>query len=349
MQNFPTFQSIFPTMISLILATLLGTALALTLLGEKDFRGPKVEIDRLRLGREALVTVLAASTLHVTGFFINHGYYCQEIAAAQRFSSWEAPQEEHMADFGVEEFRNEGVFLYDYLGAQKAPSFAIRGRVFSNMGIMWIRTDGQTQEKHAGSPDQTSVVIVTEGQLENIGRMLISGSPEYPAWVSLKGSAAETPALVNKGALCFQHSFYNQISNIGGNGCLVIGRDAELTIDSKFDFDLEQQIFMHTAKGTTTLNLEFSETSKEVHLRVHGFSKGASIRFSEPMEKFSYEDGVLKLSRPKVGFTHFLHIGEGYSKRRFKFHKTSITYSEDMRPPFPPECRCNWAFGLLHG
>ncbi|KAJ9569927.1 hypothetical protein LTX96_0003560 [Nakaseomyces glabratus] len=202
---------------------------------------------------------------------------------------------------------NQGTFVLDNRNETNGASLSWSGSSFTNTGTMYFWGAGSPQNSYDFNPS---------GNFENKGTMVFhQDSKNTDSYANFQGSNVN-----NDGTICLTNTKSLLKKSIVGNGCITIGENAMMVLQSTSSGTMGSQ----TLYMTSSSSIIFAESdAKTDNIIVRGFGNGNILTFRTSVDpfrgKWSYDgnSGVLTVKLwPSI--SHAFHIGKGYDKSKFK-------------------------------
>ncbi|KAL3229804.1 some similarities with uniprot [Nakaseomyces bracarensis] len=214
---------------------------------------------------------------------------------------------------------NQGTIVLDNRNETNGVSLEWDGSSFINSGTMYFMG--------ADSP-QNSYTFSQSGEFNNKGTMVFSqGTKNTDSYANFQANTVQ-----NDGTICLTNTKSLLKKSINGNGCITIGENSMMVLQSTGSGTMGPQTLYMTSQSS----IIFAESdSKTDNIIVRGFGNGNFLTFRTSVDpfrgKWSYDStkGILTVKLwPSI--THAFNIGTGYDSGKFKWKSISNHVTPDL-------------------
>lgn len=292
-------QSSFLNCLAVVIICFYRTATALTVDKNTYLSGPPSE--DITVNSNVFLALVNGATETFTGGINNNGYIFMG-----NVNSGQSGLSSKLSGSGA--ISNQGTIVLDNRNETAGVDFEWDGASFVNTGTMYFMG--------ADSP-QNSYTFSQSGEFNNKGTMVFSqGSKNTDSFANFQANTVQ-----NDGTICLTNTKSLLKKSINGNGCITIGENAMMVLQSISSGTMGPQ----TLYMTSSSSIIFAESdSKTDNIMVRGFGNGNFLTFRTSIDpfrgKWSYDgsSGVLTVKLwPSI--THKFNIGTGYSSGSFKW------------------------------
>lgn len=326
---------------SVAMAALAAVVQGLIFQGQNEYEDPDVRAQDVQVERESLVTYHNPQNFLLEGGFVNNGDFAVMTAPAVRPGSHNVVG---ICEFNLKKpFRNLGNLTIFHGDASVLVRTRIAGPRLVNSGNLTIAQMGCDTTLPYWKPvdryTSFDVSLLSTDILVNSGSIHLLGLRGYrmKVQIDVQGPLAKERDFHNVGTVSFYRAEWQPQGRLGGEGCIIVGPSAVLTLSDKIGNLALHVFYLYPADGETSTIMFHRVVGKAKSIKVVGFREHTFIRFLTSVRNFSYHDGELRFYKGEKILT--VNIGPGYEQQDFIFDGVSITCLKDVPVTTPTQCK----------